>query len=141
MRKILTGLCLILLTITAYADKNYPTCVNSASVQDMGYIYSKIVLCPNGYIVASVKPRTDYHNFAIAYNNYCRDVKLTFSTNSANVLIEDWQYYQTSGTLPAYKPKGLMQIPNITTGRNNGVVKITNNSNTNVCLGEQCLHD
>ena len=140
MRKYLLGLASLLILSPGYAA-TYPTCTSAIAVNDLGYIHSKIVLCPNGYITASVRPRVDYHSFAIAYNNYCRNIKLTFSTNSANVLINDYQYYKTSGTLPAHKPKGIIQVPDIKTGRNGGIVKITNNSKTSVCIGQQCLYE
>ena len=139
MRKFLTGLICLLTISTCYGD-TYPTCRSRVAVQDLGYIYHKIVLCPHGFIIASVRPKINYHNYVIAYDNYCRDIKLTFSTKSANVLINNYQYYQTSGVLAGHKQKGLMQIPNIETGFNSGIVKITNDSDTSVCLGQQCLY-
>ena len=138
MKWILSLLSITLISSVYAAD--YPTCIHSRAVPNLADIKQKIVLCPKGFITANVLPRTKYRSFAIPYNNYCRDIKLIFSTNSANVLINDWQYSSAKIILQGHKPKGNMQIPHISTGMNKGVIKITNESDTSVCIGEQCLY-
>jgi len=145
MIKLMIAVISLLAILPAFAyiehfPENYPTCINAKAVSNFTDLNQKIVLCPKGHITVSVMPKMQYKNFAMAYNNYCRDIRLKFSTNSANVLIDNWQYFETSKNLSAQQPKGMFTLPNVTTGNNSGVIKITNDSKTSVCLGKQCLY-
>lgn len=121
---------------------NYPTCIDSRSIADLSNVRQKIVICPKGVLLARVLPATHYANYVLPYNAYCSDIKLKFSTCSANVLIDNYQYFYKILYIPGGRvPKGTMQLPNIVTkAHTEGVVKITNLSDTAVCLGQQCLY-
>lgn len=141
--KILLGIFGIISFSSLYADYSnydkYPSCTSIIHVADLANIDQKIVLCPQGAMIAGVVSHTHYQNYALPYNTYCRNILLEFSTFTGGVYIKGYQYYETNVILPGNPPAGFLKLPDIRTKQNTGVIKIKNNSPTSVCIGLQCL--